>query len=128
MKRIVCVLFALLIMISLICLADEKTDNEKTRFNAATFAGLKLRGIGPALMSGRIADIAIDPNDQSTWYVGVASGNVWKTTTAGTLWTPIFDRYGSYSIGCVTVDPNNSNVIHLQHSFIFAYLPNFVEV
>jgi len=51
---------------------------------SATFDGLALRSIGPALMSGRIADIAVDPSDQSTWYVGVGSGGVWKTTNAGT--------------------------------------------
>ena len=72
---------------------------------------LELRSIGPALMSGRIADIAIDPRDQSTWYVAVGSGNVWKTDNAGNTWTPIFDQEGSYSIGCVTVDPSDPNTI-----------------
>ena len=55
-------------------------------FNEDTFLGLKFRSIGPAMMSGRIADIAIDPNNQSTWYVGVGSGGVWKTKTAGITW------------------------------------------
>ena len=57
--------------------------------------------------------MAIDPTDQSTWYVAAASGNVWKTTNSGTTWTPIFDQYGSYSIGTVTVDPNNPKVLWL---------------
>ncbi|MEQ8925427.1 MAG: glycosyl hydrolase [Fulvivirga sp.] len=73
--------------------------------------GLKLREIGPALMGGRIADIAVDPNNKSLWYVAVGSGNVWKTTNSGTTWKPIFDDQASYSIGCVTIDPNNSNTI-----------------
>jgi len=76
-------------------------------------SGLNLRSIGPAVRSGRIADVAIDPTDQSTWYVAAASGNVWKTTNSGTTWTPIFDQYGSYSIGTVTVDPNNPKVLWL---------------
>lgn len=88
-----------------------KTDQDK--WNAGTFAGLQLRAIGPAFMSGRIADIAIDPRDQSTWYVAVGSGNVWKTTNAGNTWTPIFEQEGSYSVGCVTVDPNRPDVIWL---------------
>ncbi|MET0555538.1 MAG: glycosyl hydrolase [Vicinamibacteria bacterium] len=75
------------------------------------FDGLKLRGIGPAFMSGRIADIAIDPRDPSTWYVAVGSGGVWKTVNAGTTWTPLFDKEASYSIGCVTIDPGNPRVI-----------------
>jgi photosystem II stability/assembly factor-like uncharacterized protein len=81
------------------------------RLSAGTFEGLKLRSIGPAFMSGRIADIAIDPTDPSTWYVAVGSGGVWKTVNAGTTWTPLFDKEASYSIGCVTVDPRNPHVI-----------------
>ncbi|NNL88454.1 MAG: glycosyl hydrolase, partial [Marinicaulis sp.] len=79
--------------------------------SSETFKGLELRNIGPALMSGRIADIDIDQNDPATWYVAVGSGGVWKTTNAGTTWTPIFDGENSYSIGDVTVDPNNANVV-----------------
>jgi photosystem II stability/assembly factor-like uncharacterized protein len=78
---------------------------------AKAFDGLKLRAIGPALMSGRIADVAIDPTDPSTWYVAVGSGGVWKTVNAGTTWTPLFDEQASYSIGCVTIDPTNPHVV-----------------
>ncbi len=91
--------------------SDTESKKEETGLNAGTFAGLKLRSIGPALMSGRIADIAIDSKNPNTWYVGVGSGNVWKTTNAGTTWKPIFDNYGSYSIGCVSIDPSNSNTV-----------------
>ncbi|MGD8414322.1 MAG: glycosyl hydrolase, partial [Candidatus Latescibacterota bacterium] len=90
--------------------AGAKEDDEP-RLSASTFSGLKLRGIGPALMSGRIADIAIHPDDNNLWYVGVGSGGVWKTDNAGVTWTPIFDDQGSYSIGCVTIDPGNPHVI-----------------
>ncbi|MFT7030409.1 MAG: photosystem II stability/assembly factor-like uncharacterized protein, partial [Marinoscillum sp.] len=77
----------------------------------SVFEGLKLRNIGPAFMSGRIADLAIHPQDESIWYVAVASGGVWKTTNAGTTWLPVFDKQTAYSIGCVTIDPNNPHVI-----------------
>ncbi|MEO1009286.1 MAG: glycosyl hydrolase [Planctomycetota bacterium] len=79
--------------------------------SAETFAGLELRSIGPALMSGRVSDLAVHPEDQSTWYVAVGSGNLWKTTNAGTTWNAIFDDQGSYSIGCVTLDPRNPEVV-----------------
>ncbi len=62
-------------------------------------------------MSGRIADLAIHPEDESVWYVAVGSGGVWKTENAGTTFTPIFDEQGSYSIGCVALDPNNPHVV-----------------
>lgn len=73
--------------------------------------GLRLRSIGPALMSGRIADIEVHPFDAHTWYVAAGSGGVWKTTNAGTTWTPIFDEQPSYSIGDVAVDPSNPEVV-----------------
>ncbi len=78
---------------------------------SAVISGLSFRGIGPAFMSGRIVDVAVDPVKPSTWYVAAGSGGVWKTTNAGTTFSPIFDGYGSYSIGCVTIDPNNHLVV-----------------
>jgi photosystem II stability/assembly factor-like uncharacterized protein len=78
---------------------------------AETFRGLALRGIGPSIMSGRIADIAIHPHDRSTWYIGVGSGGVWKTDDNGTTWTSLFDGQGSYSVGEITIDPNDPDVI-----------------
>ncbi|HSN53307.1 MAG TPA: hypothetical protein VLT32_01490 [Candidatus Sulfomarinibacteraceae bacterium] len=103
-----------LVALTVVALAlplSAATEEEQPGMTATTFAGLELRGIGPALMSGRIADIAIDPGDPATWYVAVGSGGVWKTGNAGTTWTPIFDGEASYSIGCVTLDPSNPNVV-----------------
>jgi len=80
-------------------------------FGNATFKAMALRSIGPAYMSGRIADIAVDQNNPSTWYVAVGSGGVWKTVNSGTTWTPVFDEESVYSIGDVTIDPSNSNIV-----------------
>ena len=77
------------------------------RMTSATFNGLQLRPIGPAVTSGRVVDFAVQPGNRSTYYVASASGGVWKTTTAGTSWTPIFDAEGAFSIGCVTLDPHD---------------------
>ncbi len=76
-----------------------------------TFQGIKMRSIGPAFMSGRIADIAMHPQNENIWYVAVGSGGVWKTKNAGVTWKPIFDAQQSYSIGCVTIDSSNPNII-----------------
>ncbi len=76
-----------------------------------TFSGLSLRNIGPAFTSGRIADIAIHPENENCWYVAVGSGGVWKTENSGVTWTPLFDSQTSYSIGCVTIDPGNPHTI-----------------
>ncbi|MFK8103795.1 MAG: glycosyl hydrolase [Saprospiraceae bacterium] len=88
--------------------AQNKTTDT---WSADNFAGLELRSIGPAFMSGRISDIAIHPQDDNIWYVAVASGGVWKTHNAGVTWTPIFDRESVFATGCVTIDPNNPNVV-----------------
>ena len=92
---------------------EEKVDHSTTESNVLTASDLmpSFRSIGPAFMSGRIADLAIDPKKPNTWYVAAGSGNVWKTTNSGTTWKPIFDNYSSYSIGCVTIDPNNRHAI-----------------
>ncbi len=76
-------------------------------WKAAAFEGLAFRNIGPAVTSGRVVDVAVDPTHSDTWYVAAASGGLWKTTNAGTTWTPIFDHEGSYSLGCVAVDPKD---------------------
>ena len=81
------------------------------KYSSSTFEGLKLRNLGPAFASGRIADIAIHPEDDNYWYVAVGSGGVWKTKNAGVTWEPIFDEQSSYSIGCVTIDPVNPNTV-----------------
>ena len=80
-------------------------------YDQKTFTGLELRGIGPAMTSGRIIDLAVDPRDPRTWFVAAASGGVWKTANNATTFTPVFEDQDSFSIGCVTIDPKNSLVV-----------------
>jgi photosystem II stability/assembly factor-like uncharacterized protein len=79
--------------------------------SSGTFAGLNLRLIGPALVSGRITAIAVDPGNRAHFYVGAASGGIWETKNDGATWSPIFDHEGSYSIGALAIDPKNHSVI-----------------
>src|SRR5262245_4667029 len=85
---------------------------------------LSFRSIGPSLTTGRIydvpghptgvmSDVAFDPKNPNVWYVAASAGNLWKTENRGNTWTPIFDEYGSYSLGAVVVDPRDSNVVWL---------------
>ncbi|MTB50694.1 glycosyl hydrolase [Lewinella sp. W8] len=76
-------------------------------------SGFKLRNVGPAFVSGRIADIAVHPTHENTWYVAVGSGGVWKTKNSGITWDPIFDNQSTYSTGCITIDENNPSTIWL---------------
>ena len=91
--------------------AQKNKSSEESGINKALVSSLKFRMVGPALTSGRIADIAVHPVNHNVWYVAAASGGVWKTTNHGTTFTPIFDNYGSYSIGCVELAPSNSNTV-----------------
>ena len=105
----------LVFAISISSFAQKKkksNDKEPTYFvKSSDLSTLKFRSIGPAMISGRIIDLAVNPNNHSEYYVAVASGGVFKTTNSGVTFTPIFDSQKSYSIGCITIDPNNSNVV-----------------
>ena len=74
---------------------------------------LEFRSLGPSLTTGRISDVAVDPRNPSVWYVAASAGNLWKTENRGNTWTPVFENYGSYSLGAVTIDPRDSNVVWL---------------
>ncbi|RLD82683.1 MAG: glycosyl hydrolase [Bacteroidetes bacterium] len=89
----------------------KKSDEKNDTITSGQVSGLKWRGIGPAFTSGRIADFAVNPCNPSEYYVAVASGHIWKTVNNGTTFSPIFDNYGAYSIGCLALDPNNHHVI-----------------
>lgn len=100
----------LLSLLAAIPVQAEKEDVESDRPDDV-YAGLKPRLIGPALMSGRVGDFAVDPANPDHYFVAVCSGGVWRTLNGGTTWTPVFDSEGSFSIGCVTLDPRNPSVV-----------------
>ena len=79
--------------------------------NESTFSAFQWRALGPAVTSGRIIDIAVNPKDPTEYYIAAACGGVWKTNNNGITFNPIFDNEVSYSIGCLAIDPNNTNVI-----------------
>ncbi|NOG55662.1 MAG: glycosyl hydrolase [Planctomycetes bacterium] len=89
----------------------EEKEEKDPLYVSSTYSALKWRGIGPALASGRIGDFAVDPTNYARYFVAVASGGVWYTENNGTTYKPVFDSQGSYSIGCVTLDPSNPNAV-----------------
>ncbi|MDC0460408.1 hypothetical protein OAM07_06590 [Crocinitomicaceae bacterium] len=80
---------------------------------SSIFGDLNARQIGPALMSGRINDLEIHPNNHKIIYLGAAGGGVWKSNDGGATFNPIFDDY-IQSIGTVKLDPNDpDNTIYV---------------
>ena len=100
---------ALCLVLPVIAAEPAKPEAPKSKFDP--LASLPLRSIGPAVTSGRVGDLAVDPRNPGLWYAAVASGGVWKTVNAGTTWQPVFDKQGSYSIGCVSVDPKRPDTV-----------------
>ena len=109
MKRIVITFFAGLFLLSLNSVAQNTTKVSAKNL----FGNLRARHIGPALMSGRIIDLAVHPKNTRIIYVGTAGGGVWKSNDAGTTFNSIFDKHAQ-SIGAVTLDPNDpDNTIYV---------------
>jgi photosystem II stability/assembly factor-like uncharacterized protein len=103
--------FRSLQILALVALCAAPLTAQAPADAASAGASLTLRGIGPALMSGRISDVDVHPTEKHTWYVAAGSGGVWKTTNAGTTFTPVFDDQPSYSIGEITIDPTRPEII-----------------
>ncbi len=75
------------------------------------FKGIKARAIGPAVMGGRVSDVAIDPRNPSVFYVGLGTGGLFKTGNNGVTFDPIFDKQSLLSIGAVAVAASDSDVV-----------------
>ncbi|MBK7344669.1 MAG: hypothetical protein IPJ06_17200 [Saprospiraceae bacterium] len=84
----------------------ESPSLEKTGMSGLTF-----RSIGPAITSGRVIDIEVNPADPREWYVASAHGSLWKTSNAGVTFSPIFDGQSSYAMGAVAIDPSNPHTV-----------------
>src|SRR6266446_5625479 len=105
----------LLFLLSLVALSQQDTPpaggpgggRNADPMSTATFNALRFRSIGPSSASGRVTSFAVDPHNPAHYFIGVASGGVWRTTNNGITWTPVFDNEGSYSIGAIVLDPKN---------------------
>ncbi|MBP7678667.1 MAG: hypothetical protein KBB14_20355, partial [Thermoanaerobaculia bacterium] len=78
---------------------------------SSQLAARKARAIGPAVMGGRVVSIAVDPEDPSTFYLGHATGGLWKTANGGTTYSPLLKNERVFSIGAVAVAPSDPRVI-----------------
>jgi photosystem II stability/assembly factor-like uncharacterized protein len=114
-------LLALLLALSAVTTSEwtvAKAEQQKPAAPAAApapadpFPGLKFRNIGPATMGGRIDDLAVLESNPAVFYVGTATGGLWKTVNNGTTWTVHFDDLDDVvSIGDIAINPNDANTV-----------------
>src|SRR6266511_4028992 len=76
-------------------------------------ASFRFRSIGPASMGGRIDDIAVSESDPNIIYIGYAVGGVFKSENNGTTFEPVFETYGTASIGDIAIHPTNPNIVYV---------------
>src|SRR4030095_16555593 len=117
MKRVHLVVVSALMVLTA-AIGAGQTPSGADRINSDVFASLKVRNIGPALVTGRVQDIAIDPKNPNVWYVASAFGGLWKTYNRGTTFESVFPRFESGAVEssnlcCIVIDPKDSNVLWL---------------
>jgi len=97
--------------IAFLLFAVFATPSGAQEFDANLLEGLKARGIGPAGMSGRIADVEALESDPNHILVGTATGGVWMSGDGGLTWTPVFDEEAVASIGAVAINQSNPDIL-----------------
>jgi len=113
-------LYSLCLLLPVLCFAQNtvatveeiqaQLDNKQQLAESSLVKNLKLDNIGPNVMSGRVADIAVNPDDPTEFYVGYASGGLWHTLNNGTSFTPIMDNAETVNIGDIAVDWKNGTI------------------
>lgn len=98
-------------LFSFVALGADPAEGQSVEQIAVVANALEFREIGPTIMSGRISDLAVVESDPAVFYVGTATGGVWKTTNSGITFEEVFRDEETASIGDVTVAPSNPNVV-----------------
>ncbi|WP_419939754.1 glycosyl hydrolase [Candidatus Palauibacter sp.] len=92
---------------------DEETEVVINAPGHPLLQGFRWRSIGPTGQGGRVDDLAVHPADPRTFYVGFATGGLWKTTNNGTTFESIFDSYETHSIGALALAPSDPDVLYV---------------
>jgi Sortilin, neurotensin receptor 3, len=96
---------------ALLC-AGSLSAQLTTPLDSVTLAGFRWRAIGPAVMGGRVTDIEGVPGNPKVFYVATATGGIWKTINAGTMFVPLFDKERVISMGDIALAPSNPDIIY----------------
>src|SRR3954463_7214603 len=93
--------------------APTRDTSMINRSSNPLLASFRFRSIGPASMGGRVDDIEVAPSDPNVIYVGFAMGGVFKSENNGTTFDPVFETYGSASIGDIAIHPTNPRIVYV---------------
>ena len=108
------VLFCALVVPVVLLPGDGLAQDAAAAVNASDHPLLRAfswRSIGPFGQGGRVDDLAVHPGDPHTYFVGFATGGLWKTTNNGTTFESVFDSYGTHSVGALAIAPSNPDVV-----------------
>ncbi|MBL7993957.1 glycosyl hydrolase [bacterium] len=112
MKRIKMILFSSMLLIAAYSVVAQNAGAPAAdSLKNISLAGLKFRSIGPAFAGGRVVDLAVNPKNPAQYFVASGHGSLWKTNNNGITFSPVFDSQKSFSIGCVVIDPSNTNIV-----------------
>ena len=100
-----------LLLLATLAVASPGYAQLTSTIDEATMAGFRWRSIGPANMGGRVTDIEVDPRNSKVFYVATATGGIWKTVNAGTMFFPLFDKERVISLGDIAIAPSNGDII-----------------
>ena len=111
-RRVCLALFAMLILATVSSVSlGAREGKEGLDLSSEVLKQARWRSLGPALMGGRISDIAVEEKSPYTFYVGLATGGLIKTTNNGNTWTPLFDQEAVASVGAVAIAPKDPKTI-----------------
>ena len=94
-----------------VLLSVSSVRGQSTALVASHLDGISWRSVGPAAMGGRITDLAVRKDKPAVFFFGAATGGVWRTTNGGTTFEPVFDTYGTGSIGAVALAPSDPDIV-----------------
>lgn len=102
-----------IVLLSAACLIAQSNSSNAAGVYEAALAEVHFRAIGPAMQGGRIDSITVVEQDPDTFYIGAATGGLWKTTNGGTTFEPLLDTLPALTVGSVAVAPSNPAIVWL---------------
>src|SRR6185312_9710677 len=102
-----------LVVFTSVAAAQQRATPEINRSTDPLLQSVRFRSLGPASMGGRIDDIEVSESNPNIIYLGYAVGGVYRSLNNGTSFEPVFETYGSASIGAIAIHPTNPNIVYV---------------